>query len=386
MNITYIENIRFPSERAHALQVLQTCQNLGALKHEVRLVTPERRQRKSVSEVLGVGSMPTILFTHIVLPSVDLLFSRIVPRRVAYYLQRFTFLRSCRQWKTGKKSDVWYTRDPFFVRHLAETSERWVLELHTTISKREWAIVEKRVEKFVTISHGLAAWLRERGVDDSRIRVIPDGYDPAMFANLPERASLRRELGWGSEVVFVYAGGLFPWKGVDRIVKWWPSHVKDGMRLVIVGGEEADRKRIQSLTTASTVEFVEPVSLYQVARYLRAADVGVLPTSPEYDIGRLYTSPLKLFEYLAAGLPLLASDVPSSREVLDEEVAVFFKDKNSFEAAITQLRSPAWSHPASEKALKLGSRYTWKGRAEQIEKYLLKDGVPGALKQEAVLP
>lgn len=369
MKITYIENIRFPSERAHALQVLQTCQSLAALKHEVTIVTPARKQRKSISEVLGMDAPPA-LFMHIILPSIDLLFSRFVPRRLAYYLQRFTFLQACRRWKAGEKSDVWYTRDPFFVIHLAKGSERWIVELHTAISRHELARVEKKVERFVVISHGIAAWLRECGVEGARIHVIPDGYDPIMFKDVPEKATLRDELGWKEEVVFIYAGGLFPWKGVDRMVRWWPPHMSGKARLVIVGGEDGDRKRIRALTSDTGIDFIEPMPLHKVARYLRAADVGVLPTSPEYEIGRLYTSPLKLFEYLAAGLPILASDVPSSREVLNEEVAVFFKDKDSFEEAISKLRSPILRSSAGEKALKLSDYYAWKSRAGRIEKCL----------------
>lgn len=373
MKITYIENIRFPSERAHALQIFHTCQELGRLGHEVCLVTPERKQRRTLSQVLGLSSDPNLSFAHVVLPSVDWLFARFFPRRLAYYLQRFTFFQTCKRWKEGRTSEIWYTRDPFVVAHLGLSSERWVLELHTVPSRYMWDRVSTRVREFVVISRALEEWLRAQGVESSRICLAADGYDPDVFKTPSSRHALREKYGWAQdEVVFVYTGGLFPWKGVDRLVEWWPLSSKGRSRLVIVGGEVSDRARIQARVKTSGIEFVPPVSSRAVAEYLMAADIGVLPTSPDYEIGRLYTSPLKLFEYLGAGLPILASDVPSSREVLDESRAVFFNDQASLRAAVVQALSDVWRRSASASAISLAASCTWKSRAERIQAFLLR--------------
>ena len=104
-------------------------------------------------------------------------------------------------------------------------------------------------------------------------------------------------------------------------------------------------------------------------QYLAAADVLVLPTSAREPIGARFTSPLKLFEYMAAGRPIVASDVPSSREVLTEETAIFVRPDSvsSLAEGISRaLRDQAFSSNISNNARELVKQYTWSRRAEII--------------------
>ena len=107
----------------------------------------------------------------------------------------------------------------------------------------------------------------------------------------------------------VYTGGLLAWKGVEILVQ--AARLMPEVRFVIVGGMDADVKRIraqaQDLANVDVLGFQAPS---RVPLYLAAADLGVVPNRSQPAISSRYTSPLKIFEAMALGLPLVVSDLP----------------------------------------------------------------------------
>jgi glycosyltransferase involved in cell wall biosynthesis len=110
-----------------------------------------------------------------------------------------------------------------------------------------------------------------------------------------------------------------------------------------------------------------------VAPYLKAADVLVLPNTATL-VSRTYTSPLKLFEYMAAGRPIIASDLPAFREVLrDEENALLVPPENPealASAAVRLIRDPELSERLARRAFDDVEAYSWAKRAERLEPVL----------------
>ncbi|MFQ5627042.1 MAG: glycosyltransferase, partial [Methyloligellaceae bacterium] len=119
------------------------------------------------------------------------------------------------------------------------------------------------------------------------------------------------------------------------------------------------------------VGYVEPS---RVPTYLAAADVLVLPNSGVTDISRYYTSPLKLFEYMATGRPIVASDLPAMQEVLVEgETALLVPsdDPAALAAAICRLRSrPALAQRLAQQAKRAVGAYAWDQRATRLLNFL----------------
>jgi glycosyltransferase involved in cell wall biosynthesis len=111
----------------------------------------------------------------------------------------------------------------------------------------------------------------------------------------------------------------------------------------------------------------------ELPRYLKAADVAVLPNTAREEISRICTSPLKLFAYMASGAPLVASDVPALREVISERSAVFVApdDPAALAGGIRALaEDPARAAALAAVAKEDARQYTWEKRAERILSFI----------------
>jgi glycosyltransferase involved in cell wall biosynthesis len=167
----------------------------------------------------------------------------------------------------------------------------------------------------IALTAACAQLLKEEfAVPSHRILVAPDAVS-ALPPRLPPREP-------GGRTV-VYAGQLYPWKGVNTLVD--AVALLPEAHLKIVGGlSESDpasqslRLRVERLGLAGRTTFAG----YVPHRLVRAATVGaaaaVVPL-PDNPMSRFFTSPLKMFEYMASGVPVVASDLPALREVLHHE-------------------------------------------------------------------
>jgi glycosyltransferase involved in cell wall biosynthesis len=172
--------------------------------------------------------------------------------------------------------------------------------------------VLRQADRLVAVSGDLKRWLVGLGVEAERIAVVPNAVDPDRFEIRPqERDAVRRRLDVNGTPVVAFAGTLKPWHDPTILVRavGLLRERRVATRLLIVGDgpqrpavEELARE--QNLTAAVTV--TGAVAHDEVPAYLGAADVAAVTYHPE--TGR-YFSPLKLFEYLAAGLAVVAAEL-----------------------------------------------------------------------------
>lgn len=374
MRIAYLQNARIPTEKAHGYQIMKTCEALVGAGHQVQLFVADRRNpiEQNPFEYYGIPKS----FDLFRLPVLDLMDVVKPLNSVAYAIERASFVRAVKRSRLALlASDIWYTRDLLVAEALLEiTDGRPVyVELHDVDHRLDEIL--NQVSGWIVISEGLKKVLIEKGVASEKITVAHDGFDPSAFAELPQKMEARKKFGLDpNEFILVYTGHLYPWKGVDSIAPAFAS-IPEGVRLVIVGGHAADLARIKVLAgNAPRVSFIGQRPREEVSMWLAAADAALLPTSGKFEIGKLYTSPLKLFEYLAAGLPILASDVPSSHEVLDESVATFVKpdDADDFLKKLNEVKQRVWSTDAAKEKVK---PYTWKARGELIASTFVESSV-----------
>jgi glycosyltransferase involved in cell wall biosynthesis len=207
-----------------------------------------------------------------------------------------------------------------------------------------------------------AARLRELH-GERQIEVLPNGVD------WPEALPEKEWAQAGKRIV--YAGSFFAWKGVSDLVR--AAGDLPGCSITLLGGDAGQlaRERRASPPGGAELDFRGQVPHQEVARELQAACIAVLPNRDHAD--SRFTSPIKLFEYMAAGCAIVASDLPPLRDVLAEDEAVWVRpgDAASLAAGMRRLAAdPALARRLGERAREKARRYTWRARAERLASLL----------------
>jgi glycosyltransferase involved in cell wall biosynthesis len=187
---------------------------------------------------------------------------------------------------------------------------------------KRWQEIKDREEKvfgqaagLVCTSPGLARYLQEEIKPQAEILVAPNPVPDAFF-QAPRRSDQ-------ASPRVIYVGQFWPWKGVDTLVQ--AVALTQNARLVLLGGEPGgpDRERLNDLVAElnlkERVEFHGFEPQVKVIDELSRAAVAVVPAPGGDEMSRDFTSPLKLFEYLAAGTPVVATDVPSINQLVKNE-------------------------------------------------------------------
>ena len=227
----------------------------------------------------------------------------------------------------------------------------------------------------VAISGGVRDDLEALGVPADRITVEHDAHDPALVDALPERAAAREALGLDPDAgVVLYAGGLLRWKGVDVLVDAARGDLLGQATVLIVGGMDADVAALrQRASGLGNVRVLGHRAAHEIPLFLAAADVGVVPNRRKPRISSHHTSPLKVFEAMAAGLPLVVSDLPSLRDVLRPDEAVFVEPESpeALGRGIAGLLADADHRRAmAARARESVQANTWGARARRILTYM----------------
>jgi glycosyltransferase involved in cell wall biosynthesis len=223
-----------------------------------------------------------------------------------------------------------------------------------------------QVDGIVPITQGLADKLREAFPIGAPVGVIPDGVNLNFYSGPPPRRPDHR---------IVYIGQLYPWKGAGTLIEAM-KYLSRG-ELHLVGGSEARIHELKQTANHLGIEgrvfFHGQVSPLQVREYLARSAVAVLPLTQDV-ISAHFTSPLKLFEYMAARVPIVASDLPSTREILTHGVNALLVPPDNPRAlaeGIQQILSNReMAERLSGKAYEDVLSYSWDKRAERLIHFL----------------
>lgn len=377
--IIYITNSRIPTEKAHGLQVMKMCESFSKLDIKVELFIPRRFNPISnppfdyygIREIFDIKKIPVI----------DLIpLSRFLGP-VANFIESLTFAVFAIG-KLPKAEDyIIYSRDQFILWFLSFTNKKFIYEIHSfprnpKFYKRIW----RKAHKIIAITHGLKNLLIKHGVNADKIMVAPDGVDLSYFNAVSQsKEELKSELGFSAENFTVGYIGRFKTldmeKGVKTMIESLALLDKE-TRMVFVGGEEKEIKEYKTLANRLNVLtqciFIGYQLYIKTVKYMKAMDVLVIPFPNKLHYA-FYASPLKLFEYMASGRPIIASDLPALREILNDKNALFFKPENAADLArmIKMLKSSQMlGFHLSQQALADVKEYTWNKRAEHILNFI----------------
>jgi glycosyltransferase involved in cell wall biosynthesis len=263
---------------------------------------------------------------------------------------------------------------------IAEEESRWRgLKLAGPARRRERRVLSG-AELRVAVSEELAR--RVRLIPGGETAVVSNGVDAAAFAQLPGRIGARRALGLPEDAPAVgFLGSFRPWHGLEIAIEAL-RELPSGLLLIAGDGEirPALEARAIEAGVADRVRWLGWVRHQQVPRFLATLDVAILPYPALRDFA---FSPLKLYEYLAAGVPVVASDVGQVREALDGGrlgTLVRPGDAGALAEGIRTVlanreRSRALAAVARKRALK---EHSWDERVQRLAQ-LFADRLPGAL-------
>jgi glycosyltransferase involved in cell wall biosynthesis len=220
------------------------------------------------------------------------------------------------------------------------------------------------------------------GVDPKRLCVEGDGVALSRFSSLPLQAKAKSLHHLPEDPVIVgYAGSLVTrdtiQKGVGELVDAIAELRKQKMQVFawIIGGPPAwvrvyEERAKQNQLSASDIRFEGRIAASEIPTALIACDVLVYPAPASNDPYFVRdTSPLKLFEYMASGVPIVCADLPPIRDIVDETCVKFCKPGDA--ASLAQGIRIAIQHPetAQERAKEAKRRaeyHSWKERMRRI--------------------
>lgn len=369
MHILYVFPEPLPLPRARGLQVA----------HFVRALAQEGA-KVTLAYVPSDGGHPFIPIGHDVPENVtllplsrNLLWTRIKSQR--FFMWRLAEWLS-RQRKSETAPSVVFFRHikaaAYFARkfpnipfvyeahevfaHTAKPSQRARIRL------LEAQVLDKAA-LLVAISNGAAEGLKRYFKLQKSIVTLPSAVE--FPDSLPEKP-------WAtSHLHLIYAGSLFGWKGVDDLVD--ALNILPGFHLTIIGGsaDQIDRLKKRQTSFGGDVSFIGYLPYCEVQSALAASCVAVLPNRS--DTVSAFTSPLKLFEYMAAGCAIVASDLPVLHEVLGDDGAVWAQpnDPVSLAKAIRQIceRSDGGAFLGGISRDKV-KPHTWRNRGNELIRHI----------------
>jgi PEP-CTERM/exosortase A-associated glycosyltransferase len=193
----------------------------------------------------------------------------------------------------------------------------------------------------VTIGEHIKEDLVERGVPSDKIFVVPNGVNADAFVPCTPDANLIASLGLERTVRVGYVGTLYPWEGVEDLVRAAPHIIAmapDARILIMGGGTQASaiRDLIRDLNLSKWVVFVGQIAHQDINRYYSILDILVYPRCRTRNTELV--TPLKPLEAMAMEKAILASDVGGLRELTGRDTALIFRSGDHADLAQQCLR------------------------------------------------
>lgn len=367
MKIVYISNSIIPSRAANSIHVMKMCQAYANNGHEVTLLAPDLNEKyeDDVSDIYKFYNVKNNF------KIVKLSAPNLKGRTLFYCLSIFKYL-------LFNKVDLVYGRYILGCYMATLLGLKTIFESHTPIFEENKLskcffnkiIKSKNFKKFVVISEALKEKYIEKGyLDKDKIYVAHDGADEVVDFDS------KIELFGNSEINVAYIGHLYKGKGMEVIEKL--SLALNNVGFHIVGGTNEDIRYWKEKIKNDNVYFYGFVNQNEIKKYINSVDICLLPNQKivlthgnesKINISE-YTSPLKMFEYMAAKKAIISSDLDVLREVLNENnsILVNYDNIKEWEIAIEKLQDLTFREKISQQAyIDFISKYSWNIRAKKI--------------------
>ena len=392
MRIVYVVNARLPTEKANGYQISKTCEAFAQHGAEVIVLHPYRYQDDPELRRLSLFDYYRLppAFRVRTLPNIDVLRWQAFLPRAAFSRLRVVHALLWGLYATlaarRYAADVYFTRNPEVAYWLVKRGMPTVFEAHTVPNRLFRRILrsvsrQPSLRRVIALTTGTREELIEIGFDQGIISVVPDAVDLSSFERLPSKEECRHRLGLPRHSAIVGYIGRFQTMSVEKgvpellqaMARLRSSASRERLLLCVGGPMDAVPGYLEQAASLGLpeveVRFVDRVPNSDVPYWMRACDVGTLPF-PWTEHYAYYASPMKLFEYMAAGVPIVASRLPSLCEVLRHDENAWLVEPGD-PAALAEGIDEVLSHRdrsaslARQAAIDVRA-YSWSNRAAHI--------------------
>ena len=373
MKILYISKSIIPSRSANSIHVMKMCQAFADNGHEVVLIAPNEKNKyeKDINDIYSYYGVKKNFHIN------KLFHPNFKGGAFLYTIAIFFYLL------INTRFDLVYGRFLQGVYVATFLKNKVIYEAHEPTSDKnnhrllvfEKLIKSKYFIKLIVISQALKnMYLEKRYLDNNRIQVAHDGADEVEdFNSKIEDLEGIRNLKVG------YVGHLYRGRGVDIIIEC--AKQLNNMTFHLVGGANEDIEYWKSYTknlNLDNVYFYGFVSPKETLKYRNSFDILLAPYAKKVSISgssegdtSKFMSPLKIFEYMSHKKPIIVSDLPVIREVLNEKNSILVKsdDVQAWINSINRLKDPEIRELIADKALNDFNYYSWRNRALLVLKF-----------------
>ena len=362
MRIAIVTTSKIPSKTANSIQVMKVCQAYRELGHDVILFVPGTKKASwaEISKNFGI---------KIEFPIKYIKSFRVFRRYdfsifIAFYLMFNSF-------------DLVHTWLPQIALLAGMLKIPYIMELHGLPTGKFGPYLHKKLffsdhkKRFLCITKALRA-LFEQEYDfkfrDSELVIAPNGVSLDPYTTNIKVDELRSEFGLLDQFSAVYTGHLYQGRGMTLLVEL--AKIMQDVQFLWVGGREEDVqywKNVVQKLGIKNLKLTGFVNNDEIPSYQLLGDVLLMPyeniiAGSSGGNSVEFCSPMKMFEYMAAGKPIISSNLPILHEVLNEKNAIFcdFDKVDQWVNAINQLRlNPKLASKIGKKAKQDVEQFTW---------------------------
>jgi glycosyltransferase involved in cell wall biosynthesis len=364
MRIAYLFNSSTPSSNPSSIQVVNTCGALAQLSNRVKLIVPSTGQNVSLSKFYGINKSPKLI---------KLKYFNKFPLGIYYYL--FSFFSIL--YAIFDKTELYITRNIFNLILLNILKKRVIIEIHHDLHN-EGRLVKflckyinvfnkKNIVKIVAITNAVKKYLVENfNIDSKKIEVISSASSLKFKFNKLKKKKFYN-IG--------YFGSLDSSKGTNFIIK---LAKKDKFnKYLIYGGSQYDVSRLKKRGIPNNLKINHSVHYGRLKPIISKMDILLMPSNTKKirSIGKIgnivkFTSPLKLFDYLASGKLIISSNVSVFKEILSDGKNCLVVNNFNINNWIKKINKAKFEtskiNNIKRNAFELSKKYTYLKRAEKI--------------------
>ena len=375
MKIYYVANTRMPTERAHGIQLIKMCEAFISEGGELELLVPRLSGDAEYIKIfyglklpVPVRKMPAFNFYDF--------------GRVGFIVSSISFAASYFIWLVLKRilgeKFIVYTvdLDHFSFLPLAILGVPYFIEIH---GEKKKTFLHKFFFKRANGVFAINRFIKENlmknfNLPSEKIALSPNGIDMERFALGVSRREARIKLNLPLDKrLILYVGRFYDWKGLEILFSAAEKLGQDFIFYFVGGTSDEAEAFTKTKAIPPNIIFIGTKDYKEIPLWLSVADALLLFGTAKNEASYYYTSPMKLFEYMASRCPIVASRTPAN-EAIVSDAEVFFYEPDKPESLARQIeevfRNPVLAGAKIDATFQRIREFSWQKRASSIMSFI----------------